>query len=532
MALAAEPTPVADEAFQLEEGEEADFTPLGAQPADTAAIIPEIYNEKPEEEAQWWKIHLRGTDDLSTDDLLALVHHYAPGADVHIQWVNDTAANVVCKGSDNMQNIFLNLVDADLVWPAVVADPFALHMARQHPSNPATMLQMRVAQAGDRKKKNAAVESRYYLLHPGDDPTERIRQEFNSNRGEYRRRRADDRDQRRRRDADLAAATNEFSASMYDDAPSTADQQTTTQSRGRDLFSRITRRRSASPRPRNASEIDISDSEHESRPRTRRNGYRDRTQHATVSPAQNAGKELFSSDDTPRGGGGLRSDNLNLFPIPTLLGNSTNNNTHPGANGARPAADSRAENAAVAKRLKADLLSAAQTSPRSNHRRSHAMDAKNEEDLAERFARKTLSIDSTRSHCSANSHSQTHNHSNPTRADQGLLIRGGATSSSNGAPELSIKGRAIEAKELFPHLYVSRKRSAGGGGPGGNEGKELFDEPIREKRVRRRAELPTRSSPNLDADEMNERFTRTLPSTSTTVYKSINKDFSAAILVA
>ncbi|RMZ84986.1 hypothetical protein DV738_g184, partial [Chaetothyriales sp. CBS 135597] len=429
----------------------------GALPADTAAIIPEIYREKPEEEAQWWKIHLRGTDELSTDDLLALVHHYVPDADIHIQWVNDTSANVVCKGSDNMQNIFLRLVDAaDLAWSDVVADPFLLRAARQHPERAATMLQMRVAQAGDRKKKNAAVESRYYLLHPGQDPTERMRQEFSSNRGEYRRRRGDEREQqrRRRRDADLAAGgTAEFSASMYDDAPSssTADQQTTAaQSRGRDLFARITRRRSASPRPRNASEIDISDSENESgRPIARRNGYRDRTHPRT-------------------------NDNLNLFPNSNTTGGATP------ADGPRPATDSRAENLVVAKRLKADLLSAAQTSPRSNHRRSHAMDAKNDEDLAERFARKTLSIDSTRS-----------------QGNQGLLIRGGATSNSNsngnGAPELSIKGRAIEAKELFPHLYTKNlKRSAagaaiGGGGGGGNEGKELFDAPVREKRVRRRA---------------------------------------------
>ncbi|RMZ78098.1 hypothetical protein DV737_g4023, partial [Chaetothyriales sp. CBS 132003] len=407
MALAVEPT-----AHLL--SEEADFRPSGPQVADAAAIIPEIYREKPEEEAQWWKIHLRGTDDLSTDDLLALVRHYAPDADVHIQWVNDTAANVVCKGSDNMQHIFLKLVDADLAWPAVAAAPFALRMARQHPSRTATMLQMRVAQAGDRKKKNAAVESRYYLLHPGEDPTERMRQEFNSNRGEYRRRRGDEREQRRRRDADLAAATTEFSASMYDDAPSAADQQTTaTQSRGRDLFSRVTRRRSASPRTRNAT-------------------------------------------------------------------------------------DSRAENAAVAKRLKADLLSAAQTSPRSNHRRSHAMDAKNEEDLVERFARKTLSIDSTRSHGSANSHGHGHNHTssgnNGNHANTGVEL---FPSSNNSNFGFSIKGAAaatsaaqgllIKAKELFPHLYTGRKRSAGGGGAGGNEGKELFDEPVREKRVRRRA---------------------------------------------
>ena len=44
---------------------------------------------------------------------------------------------------------------------------------------------------------------------------------------------------------------------------------------------------------------------------------------------------------------------------------------------------------------------------------------------------------------------------------------------------MSIKGRA-EVKELFPAQYQR-------GTAGKNEGKELFDQPVREKRVRRRA---------------------------------------------
>ena len=447
--------------------------PSGPQIIDHSAIIPEIYNEKPEEEAQWWKIHLRGTDDLSTEDLIALAQQYEPDADVHIQWVNDTSANIVCKGKDNMQKIFLKLVDDNLSWDTVMTEPFTMRMARQHPSHPATMLQMRVAQAGDRKRKNAAVESRYYLMHPDEDPTERIRQEFNNHRGEYRRRRYDDRENRRRRDQDHTTSTNDFSASMYDDAPSTDPEPT--QARGRDLFSRISRRRSASPGTRNSDEINISDSENESRPRKRRNGYRDRTERPppysrndpAPAPKQNLGKELFSSEDSSRGG--LRSDKLDLYPSPNI---QSGNSLHRSAS----AADNRAERAAVAKRLKADLISAAQTSPRIHHRRSHAMDAKNAEDLAERFARKNLSIDSTKSYGSGQSNSGVELF--PSNSNNGISIRGSADQglSIKGGGGLSIKGRAMEAKELFPQLY---KRT--------NEGKELFDEPIREKRVRRRA---------------------------------------------
>ena len=55
----------------------------------------------------------------------------------------------------------------------------------------------------------------------------------------------------------------------------------------------------------------------------------------------------------------------------------------------------------------------------------------------------------------------------------GMSIKGSADSglSIKGHGGLSIKGRALEVKELFPDRYKK------------NEGKELFDEPVREKRV-------------------------------------------------
>ena len=96
------------------------------------------------------------------------------------------------------------------------------------------------------------------------------------------------------------------------------------------------------------------------------------------------------------------------------------------------------------------------------------MDAKNDEDLAERFARKNnLSLDSTESQNSGRRELFPSNGlSIKGQADQGLSIKGGGG--------FSIKGRATEAKELFPALYKN------------NEGKELFHD-VREKRVRRRA---------------------------------------------
>lgn len=372
------------------------------------------------------------------------------------------------------------------------------------------MLVVRVAQAQDRKTKGARDASRYYLLHPDQDPTDRMRREFANSRGgrsdngDYRRRRFDDREYRRRRDNDHDAGGEDFSANMYDDAPATDGEST---ARGRDLFSRVSKdkRRSASPtaRTRNSDEIDISDSEDDRNQRRRNNGYRDRTERPSRS---NAGKELFgnatstgSSNRRVRGGGGgLHSDRIELFPSKSThddadADTSMTTSTAPSSRPQNDPANVQA-NAAAAKRLKADLMNAAQTSPRGHHRRSHAMDAKNAEDLAERFARKSISMDSTKSLRNNlpnsgvelfPSSSSGNNGGASGGGGGGLNIKGSATASGNGngfnikgSGGLSIKGRA-DVKDLFPSQY---DRSGGG-----NAGKELFDQPVRERRQRRQA---------------------------------------------
>lgn len=457
--------------------------PSGAPAQDTSAVIPAIYTEDPALEPQWNKVHIRGVDEMHTNDILGFVHdHFSDvGDNVHVQWIDDTSANICFKDNDTAKRAQLGFVATPITEDQLINAPFELRAAKPLASRPASMLVVRVAQQGDRKRKNARDASRYYLLHPDQDPTERMRREFAESRaeaGDYRRRRFDDREMHRRRRDNIGDDGKEFTANMYDDAPAT---DTETAGRGRDLFSRVSkgRRRSASPsrRTRNSDEIDISDSEDDGR--NRRRGYRDRNDR---NPRSNAGKELFGSASN-RKGGGLHSDRIDLFPNkgPDV---DTSMSIEPGsASSSRPVTDpanSRA-NAAAAKRLKADLLSAAQTSPRSNHRRSHAMDAKNEEDLAQRFARKSISIDSTKSFKNgglANAGIELF----PSNSDGGgMSIKGSAGDggfSIKGSGGLSIKGRA-EAKELFPSQYQRES--------GRNEGKELFDQPVREKRVRRRA---------------------------------------------
>lgn len=416
---------------------------------------------------------------MHTNDILGFVHdHFSDvGDDVHVQWIDDTSANICFKDNNQAKRAHLAFLSNPITEDQLTNAPFELRSAKPLASRPGSMLVVRVAQQGDRKKKNARDASRYYLLHPDQDPTERMRTEFANTRGDYRRRRFDDRElHRRRRDNDQAADPTDFSANMYDDAPAT---DTETAARGRDLFSRVTkgRRRSASPsrRTRNSDEIDISDTEDDGN--TRRRGYRDRNDRGGARA--NAGKELFSSR-SDRKNGGLHSDKIELFPSKASDADTSMDAEGGSASntGSRPFSDpanSRA-NAAAAKRLKADLLSAAQTSPRSHHRRSHAMDAKNEEDLSERFARKSISIDSTKSFKNG-TNSGVELFPASSNANGGGSGGGGGLS-IKGSGGLSIKGRA-QVKELFPNQYDR--------GGGRNDRQDLFDAPVRQNRVRRRA---------------------------------------------
>ncbi|KEF59564.1 uncharacterized protein A1O9_04409 [Exophiala aquamarina CBS 119918] len=495
-----------DEEFQLEEGEEPSFVPSTTQAADASNLIPAIYTEDPSLEPQWNKVHIRGVDDFHTSDIIAfaldhVVTDQSTPPDVHIQWIDDTSANICFKDGETAKRAHLSFLQHPISAQELINSPFESRTAKPLTTRPASMLTVRVAQAKDRKAKGARDASRYYLLHPDQDPTDRMRREFANSRGErgergergdtgnYRRRRFDDREYRRRRDNDHDAGGDDFSANMYDDNPATDGEAT---ARGRDLFSRVTkgRRRSASPtaRTRNSDEIDISDSEDE-RDRRRRNGYRDRTERPARS---NAGKELFSDTITsstrrPQGGG-LHSDRIELFPSKaTNADNDTSMTTSAPSRPVNDPANVRA-NAAAAKRLKADLINAAQTSPRSHHRRSHAMDAKNAEDLAERFARKSISLDSTKSLRNNLPNSGVELFPSSTSSNGGgggLSIKGSATSAPGngngfnikGSGGFSIKGRA-DMKELFPSQYDRSGR---------NEGKELFDQPVRERTQRRQA---------------------------------------------
>lgn len=393
-----------------------------------------------------------------------------------IEWIDDTSANIRYPSAAIALEALLSFTSLSITSEDISTSPFELRAAKKLSTHPASVLQVRVAKMGDKKKRGAKDASRYYLMNPDQDPRERMKKEFEANgrirrggeNGDYTRRRYDDREDRRRRHKDAAPGgdTNgDFAASMYDDnpAPSAPD----TAVRGRDLFARTTgkrnRDRSASPgrSVTNSDSINISDDDEEDvqhRRKAQKSRFRNRSPPPRYAkrdphpfPLTNASKELFPTAEktgaTIPGEGTLHSDKIELFP------SSTRDNA----------------NRAAASRLKKDLLS----SPRSqNHRRSNAMDAKNEVDLSDRFARKSLSEDV---------HGRNTGKELLGGSSDGLNIRGSAAGhgmSIKGSGGLSIKGAAANTRELFPSLYQK----------GGNEGKELFSDKIRDSGRRIRAD--------------------------------------------
>lgn len=137
-------------------------------------------------------------------------------------------------------------------------------------------------------------------------------------------------------------------------------------------------------------------------------------------------------------------------------------------------ATSYESNQGVARQLRADLKAAQNNSPARSHRRARAIDSRVEEDLAERFGRKSISLDSTKSvrEQTANSGKELFDRD----VNSGFSIKGSATQG------MSIKGRAGDVKELFPDRF-----STGSGARGANAGKELFDQPLRARGPRQRA---------------------------------------------
>lgn len=359
--------------------------------------------DQPSEEAIYEKVHVRGVDELTTDDIKQFANsHFELELPARIEWIDDTSANIVYSSSEIGLQALAALTQVGEEGDGSALPPLRLRSARLLPTHPDSVLQVRSAVKTDRKQPRAHEKSRFYLMHPEHDPRERLREELSDRRrGDddgYRRRRFDDRELRRRKDRDY---DDRFNANMYDDNPasysdSERDRGDRRRRRSRELFpddersSGRLRNRSASPGR------DTLDDTGRVETRNDRRRFRER------SPRGNKGRELFPSDSGAR----------ELFP-----------------------------NKPSSSFLKKELF----PSKASNHRRSDAFDAADE----------TPDLLGRRITVPREGNGRNHNvelFPGSKTEDQGFAMRGGQQG-------LTIKGRGASARELFPDKYNTNNNS-------------------------------------------------------------------------
>ncbi|KAL4907530.1 hypothetical protein BDW74DRAFT_149381 [Aspergillus multicolor] len=433
-----------------------------AVPADGAILDPQTA------ETQSEKVHIRGVDELTTDNIkefaLSNFPHEQPA---RIEWIDDTSANIVYSSPKiGLQALAAmthdgeleGVLNGDISTSNGLGDIPALRLrsAKVLVSHPDSVLQVRSAVKTDKKKPRAHEASRFYMMHPEHDPRERLRRELASDRrrsggdsdGDYQRRRFDGRELRRRRERDHEGG---ITANMYDDSGAgSADR-----SEDRD-WDRGRRRRDRSERRDHDMELFPDEGAGSGRLRDRsaspdrdtlmmEGGYIEERQESRRkfrerSPPprrRNEGRELFGSSDAD-------ANSRELFPNKTA-------NTY----------------------LKKELF----PSKVSNHRRSDAIDVADE--TADLFARR-ISIPLVDGAHDTNNNTTRRNRNTElfpsdksergsvnirgaagSGQDQGFAIRGSA---ENG---MSIKGRGgALVRELFPSKYNN------------NAGKELFSDKI------------------------------------------------------
>ena len=421
--------------------------------------------EPPEGNAVAHKIHIRGVDDLTTDDLKAFAaEHHSIDVPIRVEWIDDTSANLVYNTPAAAMGALQSFSFASFGQEAAPIPLLQLRSAKRMSNHPESNLQVRMALSTDVKRPRAHEASRFYMMHPEYDPRERARRHTKSDaRHDYRRRCYDDDENRRRR---LQDRERSYKASMYDDDSGSLA--------GGGLASR---RSSISMRSNDSSAVEFH-SDRRSLCRNSRHGdyYRpgtkperrssrtrsaspgngkdshltsDRKRPRRRTPPGNRDKELFASSS---GTGKLSASTRELFP-----------------------------NKRIAASLKKELFPAKASNP--HHRRSDAFDAADE--TADLFATgMAFSSDNplarkppTRVDISfgrlRNSDPDPEYDPQDPLFDAGMKIRGASEHQDTGVSILGAaqKSHTGKTRELFPNKI-------------GNSGKELFAERLQGRGLR------------------------------------------------
>ena len=274
------------------------------------------------------KIHIRGVDDLTTDDIKTLSLEHLPLAPpIRIEWIDDTSANIVY----DTPGTGLTALDRLSLHLPTTIHPTELRTAKPFSKSPESILQVRSAFISDQKKPRAYEASRFYMMHPEHDPREQRRQgkPYQGN-DDYRRKRYGDKENQRRSRRDKEEG---FEPSMYDDHEARSSRRGSLASSSEGRSQRVVD--SYRPRPngvkenRDRSASPIRDGVRRS-DQTPPPAYRMRDPHPF--PAENSGKELFpikSKQGSEMAGQELFSDRLlTIDSTKELFPHKTNSTLH------------------------------------------------------------------------------------------------------------------------------------------------------------------------------------------------------------
>jgi hypothetical protein len=170
------------------------------------------------------KVHIRGLDNLSQDDILKWIEeHSSIDLFKKVQWIDDTSANLIYD-TDIAAAEALNALSAE-----EVIEPLQLRAAKRVSTHPDVILQVRQAIVADVKAPGAKDRSKFYLFRKEWDPDnpDNIRPDNRKRRGlhdsgrntKYRRRDYED-DRHHGRGSRNARV---FHEDMYGDDPQAGD---------------------------------------------------------------------------------------------------------------------------------------------------------------------------------------------------------------------------------------------------------------------------------------------------------------------
>ena len=362
-----------------------------------------------------------------------------------MEWIDDSSANL------NFSNEIdaLQALEALSNYPSDYTSALPTTELRQAKSflrRPEANLQIRVAFVTDRKQARAHEASRFYLMHPEEDPRERRRKERGS---DLRRRRYDD-SKRRRRKSDEEVET--FDATMYDDDAGALAKRITGRASRRSLGSS-----GSEPEGRSGRRMLDSYRPGSSRDRSASPGSGSRARRQRTPPPAYQAKDPFP---TPK-----ENQGKELFPPKSGIISEANN-------GSRELFPNKSAAANVKKELFPTKKSV-------GHRRSDAFDAADE--TAHLFANRLAVANAKSASAGGKRYINGVLQQSPKDTEPGMggMLNGAASATSEeitvrgaSAQGVSIRGCAESTRELFPQKM-------------GNAGKELFTEKLQNRGGRR-----------------------------------------------